>query len=183
MFNRRTALGALIAVPAAGLLRVAPALAAKPEDVFKGKIFITKDRLPTHFASAGAFISAVEKGKIDKVWPKEEKGNDHAVWVLEYIAFFAQPLNDNEINLKFWEVTAGSQTYVAGDQQYTSDRNTRVFAANITVAKPEFEENKRYLMTIDSRGRRIASTLFWLRGKGANYSGKVEFSDEETKGK
>jgi len=24
-------------------------------------------------------------------------------------------------------------------------------------------------------------TTFWLRGKGANYSGKVEFSDDEAK--
>ena len=34
------------------------------------------------------------------------------------------------------------------------------------------------------RGQRIiASTSFWLLGKGANYSGKVEFSDSETKAK
>ena len=29
----------------------------------------------------------------------------------------------------------------------------------------------------------IASTTFWLRGKGPNYSGKVEFTDEEARGK
>jgi hypothetical protein len=139
--------------------------------------------LPSRFSSEGAFVAAVRKGQIDKVWPKEEKGNDEATWVLEYIAFFAKPLNDNELSLKFWEVTGGSQRFVAGDEQYTREKASRIFAANITLAKPEFEQNKKYLMTLESRGRVIASTSFWLRGKGPNYSGKVEFSDEEAKKK
>ena len=42
---------------------------------------------------------------------------------------------------------------------------------------------KHYMMTIESRGRVIATTSFWLLGKGANYSGKVEFSDAEARGK
>jgi hypothetical protein len=41
--------------------------------------------------------------------------------------------------------------------------------------------NKRYMMTVETGRRVIASTMFWLRGKGPNYSGKVEFTDEETK--
>lgn len=155
--------------------------AAKPEDVFKGQIVITKNRLPQKFSSAGAFIEAVKKQKTDKVWPKEQKGNDVAVWNLEYIAFFAQPLNDNEITVKFWEITGGNHRYVAGDEQFTRERGSRFFASNIELAKPEFDVNKRYMMIIESRHRRIAMTTFWLRGKAEEHSGKVEFSDEETK--
>ena len=44
-----------------------PAVAAKPEDVFKGKIIITKNRLPMQFSSAGAFVAALQKGKTDKI--------------------------------------------------------------------------------------------------------------------
>jgi hypothetical protein len=179
MTKRRQVLGLLAGLPLPLLSRAAHA--AKPEDVFKGKIIITKDRLPTRFASPGAFIAAVQKARVDRVWPKEEKGDDHAVWLVEYIAFFAQPLNDNEVNLKFWEVSGGSQRYVAGDEQFTREKGTRIFASNITLAKPEFEQNKRYLMTLESGRRMLANTTFWLRGKGPNYSGKVEFSDEEAK--
>ena len=93
--------------------------AAKPEDVFKGRIIITANRLPTRFASENAFIAALRRENIEKVWPKEEKGNDHAVWKLEYIAFFAKPLNDNEITVKFWEIGLGQQRYVAGAVSYT----------------------------------------------------------------
>jgi hypothetical protein len=34
---------------------------------------------------------------------------------------------------------------------------------------------------VETRSRVIASTSFWLRGKGPNYNGKVEFSDDEAK--
>ncbi len=181
MYERRAVLG-LVPLLLVGRPRLS--LASKPEDVFKGRIIITKDRLPTHFASAAAFVAAVKKAQIDKIWPMDEKKTgDDVTWLVEYIAFFAQPLNDNEVNLKFWEVGGGSQRFVAGDEQYTRDKGTRVFAANIRLGKPEFEENKKYRMTMESGRRIIAETTFWLRAKGPNYSGKVEFSDEEAKKK
>jgi hypothetical protein len=176
-FNR------VVALALGTILLSSGAQAAKPEDVFKGRIVLTNDRLPTRFASQGAFVSAVHRSSIDKVWPTEEKGNDVAVWKLEYIAFFARPLNDNEITVKFWEIGGGSQKFVAGDEQYTRERGSRIFSASITVAKPEFDTNKQYLMTIESGSRVLAQTKFWLRGKGPKYSGKVEFSDEEARQK
>lgn len=159
------------------------AQAAKPEDVFKGRIIITENRLPTRFSSQNAFIQAVHRSATDRVWPAEEKGNDYAVWKFEYIAFFARPLNDNEITVKFWEVTGGVQRFVRGDEQYTRERGSRIFSASITLDKPDFETNKQYLMTIESGTRVLAQTKFWLRGKGPKYSGKVEFTDEEARRK
>jgi hypothetical protein len=159
-----------------------PSDAAKPEDVFKGKIIITKNRLPMRFSSGGAFISAVQKGKIDKIWPTEEKG-EAGKWNIEYIAFFAQPLDDSEIQVNFYDITAGEKKYVAGDPQMTREHGSRIFSANIELSKPDFDVRKHYMMTIESRRRTIATTTFWLLGKGANYSGKVEFSDSEAKAK
>jgi hypothetical protein len=159
----------------------AGAEAAKPEDVFKGRVIITANRLPTRFGSEGAFVTALRNQSIDKVWPVEEKGNDHAKWKIEYIAFFASPLNDNEITVKFWELGAGQQRYVAGDEQYIRQKGSRIFASSIELAKPDFDTNKKYSMTVERGGRVLARTEFWLRGKGPNYSGKVEFTDEEAK--
>jgi hypothetical protein len=159
-----------------------PSEAAKPEDVFKGKIVITKNRLPMKFSSQGAFVSALQKGRIDKIWPSEEKG-DTGKWNIEYIAFFAQPLDDSEIQVKFYDITAGEKKFVAGDPQMTRERGSRIFGASIELAKPEFDVRKHYMMTIESRGRTLATTTFWLLGKGETHSGKVEFSEQEAKAK
>lgn len=159
-----------------------PATAAKPEDVFKGKIIITKNRLPMHFSSQGAFVSALQHGRIDKIWPTEEHGDDKGTWHLEYLAFFARPLDDSEIEVKFYDITQGKK-YVAGDPQYTRERGSRIFGSSIDLTKPDFDVRKHYQMTIESRGQTIATTTFWLLGKGANYSGKVEFSDSEARAK
>jgi hypothetical protein len=155
----------------------------KPEDIFKGKIIITKGRLPMKFASQSAFVSALQSKKTDKILPTEEKGADHGIWDIEYIGFFAQPLNDSEIQIKFYDISDGGKRFVAGDPQYTRERGARVFGSSIQLAKPEFDVRKHYMMTMESRGHVIASTTFWLLGKGASYSGKVEFSDAEAKAK
>ena len=55
--------------------------------------------------------------------------------------------------------------------------------AATATEQPLFDVRKHYQMTIESRGRTLAVTTFWLLGKGAQYSGKVEFSDQEAKGK
>ena len=178
--HKRLGLGICLAFLVLAFAR--PSEAAKPEDVFKGKIIITKNRLPMKFSSQGAFISALQKGKIDKIWPTEEKG-ETGKWNLEYIAFFAQPLDDSEIQVKFYDITSGDKKYIAGDPQMTRERGSRIFGASIELAKPEFDVRKHYMMTIENRGRTLATTTFWLLGKGANYSGKVEFSDSEAKQK
>jgi hypothetical protein len=181
--HKRIAIGTLALLVLALAGAGASWAAAKPEDVFKGKIIITKNRLPLRFSSQGAFISALQKNKTDKLWPTEEKGDDHGIWNVEYIAFFAQPLNDSEIQVKFYDITNGDKKYVAGDPQYTRERGSRIFGSSIQLAKPEFDVRKHYMMTVESHGRVIATTSFWLMGKGANYSGKVEFSDEEARHK
>ena len=178
--KKQLAIGSVVLVV---LALAGAALAAKPEDVFKGKIIITKGRLPMRFSSPGAFVAALQKNKIDKIWPTEEKGPDQGTWNVEYIAFFAQPLNDNEINIKFYDITNGDHKFVASDPQYTRERGSRIFGASIALAKPEFDVRKHYMMNVETRGHVIATTQFWLLGKGANYSGKVEFSDSEAKGR
>jgi len=168
---------------AGGLALEGAAHAAKPEDVFKGKIIITKKRLPMRFSSPGAFVSALQAAKTDKINPTQEKNADEGTWDIEYVAFFAQPLMDSEIQVKFYDITDGSKRYVAGDPQYTREKGSRVFGSSIQLAKPLFDVRKHYQMTIESRGRTLAVTTFWLLGKGAQYSGKVEFSDAEAKAK
>lgn len=179
--NRTLRVG-ILTVFSLAVVGTAAAGGGKPEDVFKGQIVVCKNRLPMKFSSTGAFISAVRGARTDRIWPAEQRGNDVAEWNLEYIAFFAQPLNDFEVKATFYDITPGSGSrMVASDAQMNRERGTRIFSSNLKLSKPEFEVNHRYMMKLSSGGRVVATTNFWLRGKGPNYTGKVEFSDDEAK--
>ena len=162
----------------------ASADARKPEDVFRGEIIILKKPLPLKFKNPEHFIAEVKRNRIDHVWPqdKEEKS-----WKIEYAAFFAQPLNDVQAEVKFFDITnkARKPRFVTSDSQYTSKRGDRVLFNSIIVEKGEelFAVNHKYLMRLESRKKIIASTTFTLRGKGPKYSGKVTFSEEDAKKK
>jgi hypothetical protein len=153
------------------------AVAGTLADKWRGRIFITKERVAID-APAKVLAAAVKKTEISMVWPKEEKGNEHAVWTVSYIAFFAEPLDDYEVALRFWDVTSGPRHYVGSREQFTRNKQTRVISADLTLAKPDFEQNHRYLLAIEKSHRTIASTRFWLRGKAPRYSGRVDFSKD-----
>ena len=51
------------------------------------------------------------------------------------MAFFAQPLNDNEIQVKFFDITGGEKRYVAGDAQYTREKGSRIFGSSIDAGQ------------------------------------------------
>jgi hypothetical protein len=159
-----------------------PAYARKPEDVFAGKIMIMKSRLPEHFRSSDDFVSQVRRASLGSLWA-EKNGSDKGKWKFEYIAFFARPLDDLEVALRFYDVTGGGKRFLAEASTFVQQRGDRMFGSNMVIGPPEFEPNKKILVTMENRNRIIATTTLIIRGDGPKYSGKVEFTDDEASGK
>ena len=160
-------------------LRPSPAHARKPENVFRGQAVVTKKRLKTRYPSGEAFIAALKKNRISKVWPKVQTSDEDIQWTVEYVAFFKRPLNDTEVRIVFYDITGRAKVTVASMHQYTSSRKTRVYFADARLSTPDFQMNHRYEMVLYRRRTKIASAKFWLRAKRDRNSGRVEFSDEE----
>jgi hypothetical protein len=170
------------AVVVAGLALVVAtgvADARKPEDVYAGKIVFMRNRLPEHFRSAEDFISQVKRSSMGTLWP-EKQGGDKGKWKFEYMAFFARPLDDLECQVRFYDVTGGGRQLVSSGSVFMH-RGDRMFGSNWTIGAPEFEPNKRILMTLENRGRVLAAGSLIIRGEGPHFSGKVEFTDEEAR--
>jgi hypothetical protein len=55
----------------------------------------------------------------------------------------------------------------------------------MVLNRPRFDVNRKYNMVVlnPKGGNALASATFWLRGEKERYSGKVTFSDADTKGK
>lgn len=145
--------------------------------VFKGKVIITNKRAPTRYSSENSFIRFLKKNRIKSIWPDKKKKGE---WRFEFLAFFARPLNDLEATVKFYDITEGKK-FIAADTVYT-ERGQRILASSMVLDKPRFSVNRKYMMfVVTARNVVIASTMFWLRGKAEQYSGKVTFTDEETR--
>jgi hypothetical protein len=171
---RLVAFVALVTVPSL-------ADARKPEDVYAGKILFLKQRLPEHFRSSEDMISTLKRASQTTFWP-EKTGDDKGKWRVEIMAFFARPLDDLECLVRFYDITGGSRQLVSSGQVYMH-RGDRMFGSSWKLGAPEFEPNKKILMTLENRGHILASGTLIIRGEGPHYSGKVEFTDEEAKQK
>ena len=173
---------ALVTVPLLLALLADPGWSGgrKVEDVFRGQVIVTTKRAPTRFANASAFVRFLQANKKKDLWPDKNKKDE---WRYEFMAFFARPLNDIEVTIKFFDVT-DAKKFVAADTFYLPERGQRIFASSMTLNKPRFSVNRKYTMSVVSSKQQLqlASATFWLRGEKERYSGKVTFSDDDTKG-
>ncbi len=171
---------------ALSMLLPAVASAKEPADLLGGRIIITgKKRLPLTWKSPTEFAAMVKRSENHVVWPDDKAAKDKK-WSFEYIAFFRRPLEDREITVKIYQVDGGAQRLMPNGvfEQFLRGRNERIFSSSVTLEETnEFEVNKKYLMTIENKRQRLASSTLILRGEGAKFSGKVDFSEEEAKGK
>jgi hypothetical protein len=171
-----------IALVALALVAERPAEAGKkPEDVFGGRVMVSDKPFPLEAKSAGAYITAVKKQSKDRFVEDKEKQQ----WKVYYAAFFKKPLNDLEVKVTIYDVTDGSQRFIDSWEEYLNDRNQRVITGNLKLKRQDgkVNPNSKILIVFEDKSRRIiASAQFYIIGEAKKFSGKVEFSEDETKG-
>jgi len=176
---RRASFAFLVAtVLLSGSLAVAKGKGPVPEDYLKGRIIISDKALPTSWTSVGSFVSTVKGMNKATLWYDKKTGK----LTIQYAAFFAKPVNDVQVNLVLYDITNGAHTQKVSTENFMQ-RGDRVLFNSVVFDKEDIEGNKKYMMTIEDRRQIIASGTFILREVGPNYSGKVTFTDEDTKPK
>jgi hypothetical protein len=148
-------------------------------DLLKGKVIVMAKRPPDKINSPQGFVRALRVNQKLHIWPDKDHKKE---WRYEFMAFFAKPLNDNEVTIKFYDVTEGKR-FVMADTFYLN-KGDRLFASNMVLKKNPFEVDRKYEMSIlTARGALLAATNLWLRGEREHYSGKVTFTDDEARSK
>jgi hypothetical protein len=155
---------------------VAMAKGPAPEDLLKGRIIISDKRLPTSWNSPSSYVAQLKGLNKGTLWYDKKSGK----LTVQYAAFFAHPVNDVQVMLTLTDITNGAHQQKATTEQFLT-RGDRVIFNSVEFDKDDIEGNKKYLMTIATRGQVIAAGTFILRMEGPHYSGKVDFTDEETK--
>ncbi len=157
-------------------IAVAFAKGPVPEDYLKGRIIISDKRLPTNWTSVGSYVSTMKGLNKGTLWYDKKTGK----LTIQYAAFFAVPVNDVQVMMYLYDITNGAHQQKASTEQFMN-KGDRVLFNSVEFDKEDIEGNKKYLLTLTTRGRVIASGTFILREEGPHYSGKVTFTDDETK--
>ena len=149
-----------------------------PEDSLKGQIIISDRKIPSSWSSVSSYVSQLKGMKKETFWYDKKTGKV----TLQYAAFFAQPVNDVQVDFQIYDVTGGLHQQKITSEAFMN-RGDRVLFNSVELNKEDFEGNRKYQMAIAYKHRVIASGRFTLRMEGPHYSGKVDFTDAETKEK
>lgn len=147
-----------------------------PEDYLKGRIIISDRSFPMSWTSVSSYVSTIKNMNKGTLWYDKKTGKV----TLQYAAFFSQPVNDVQVMLNLIDITGGAHTQKVQTEQFMQ-QGKRVLFNSVVFDKEDIEGNKKYMLTITDRGRMIASGTFILREEGPHYSGKVTFTDDDTK--
>jgi hypothetical protein len=149
-----------------------------PEDFLKGRVIMSDKPLPMNWNSVGSYVAQLKSLNKSTLWYDKKTGKV----TVQYAAFFAQPINDVQVDLVIYDVTNGAHSQKISTETFLN-RGDRVQFNSVTLDKQDLEGNRKYLFAVEYRHRLIASNVFTLRMENEHYSGKVSFSDEETKEK
>jgi hypothetical protein len=161
------------------LLGARTALAENPNQAFAGRIMMSSKRFPLQAKSPSAYTAAIRKQSQTSFL----EAKDSHSWKIYFAGFLKAPLNDLEYVIKVYELTGKAQQLLVSFDQFTSERGQQTIVSNMTLEKKQVGVNKELMMTMENKGKVLASTRFKILGEGEHYSGKVDFSEDEASGK
>lgn len=160
------------------LLLASPAAAEKPNAAFAGRIMLSEKRFPASAKSLAAFNAQVTKQSKTSFFEDKEKK-----WKIHFAGFLKAPLNDVEYVVKLYELTGKGQQLLTSFEQFTDSRGQASLLSSMTLERKTIGANKELMITIENKGKVLASTKFKLLGAQEKFTGKVDFSEEEAAGK
>jgi hypothetical protein len=155
-------------------------VAENPNQAFAGRIMMSSKRFPLQARSPSAYTAAIRKQAQTAFLEAKDTHN----WKIYFAGFLKTPLNDLEYVIKIYDVTGKSQQLLVSFDQFTSERGQQTIVSNMTLEKKLIGVNKELLMTMENKGKILASSSrFKIVGEGDRFTGKVDFSEDEANGK
>lgn len=156
-----------------------PAAAEKPNRTFAGKIMLSDKRFPSQAKSLAEFNAKIRK--LSKTSFQEDR--EKKQWKIHFAGFLRAPLNDLEYLVKVYDLSTGRQQLLLTFEQFTHERGQTALISNMTLERKHVGVNKQLLITMEHKGKVLASNRFKILGEGERFTGKVDFSEEEAAGK
>lgn len=142
---------------------------------FDGKIITAKKRIPLNAKSKRAYFAKLRKVRSENFQENKEKKQ----WKIYFAAFFKRPLNDLEVTIKLYDITGRQRQLKSSFEQFLGGRGQQSVISSIKLEREQFGVNRHILMTVENRGRVLASGKFKILGEVERFSGKVDFTEDE----
>jgi hypothetical protein len=108
-----------------------------------------------------------------------QEDKDKKQWKVHFAGFLRAPLNDLEYVVKIYEMSGGRQQLLLTFEQFTHERGQAALISNMTLERKHVGVNKELMITMENKGKVLASNRFKILGQGEKFTGKVDFSEEE----
>lgn len=161
-----------------------------PEDILAGQLIVSDSRFPSSWTSAASFADACKKKRKEKLHfaKKTESGKStYPAVQIYYAAFFSKPVNDVEVRFVLYDITNGGKAKKGSWEAFLNKKGDRVLFNSVELDKEDLfgddTADRKYLFAIEWRGETLAKSQLILTAEKHNFSGKVEFSDDDTKKK
>jgi hypothetical protein len=156
------------------LVLVGIAHAEPPDRVFAGSIVVSAKAFAPAAKTDAETVAAIRK-QAATTFTEDKK--DHT-WTLFLVGYFKQPVDDMEYVLKVRDLSNKSQIVMSSDK-YLSARGLRSASTKLVLDKDKVGVNKELLVTMESKGKLLATTRIQITGEGEHFTGKVDFSGDD----
>ncbi len=161
------------------LIAFASVAHADPNKVFAGRIMMSDKRFPLQAKSASAYTAKIRSQSKTNFYENKESKS----WRIHFIGFLKSPLNDVEYLVKIYDVSTRPQMLLSTFEQFTDSRGQKTLTSSVVLERRQFGVNKELLVTMESKGKVLASGRLKILGEGEKFTGKVDFSEDEAGGK
>ncbi len=176
---RIMARAASLLIIAGAIIFFVPTALANVANRYAGKVLLFKRRPPSTWRTASIFHQFVRNHRVNRI-----RAGDDGNWRFEYMAFFRRPINDREVQVLFYDANSRNERYINSYSLYLQDRQQRIVGGTARLERPDFRPNRYYRIVVTSRRRTVARlNRFVLIGDEEERSGRVDFSDEDTRGR
>ncbi|MFN0253245.1 MAG: hypothetical protein ACKV2T_40620 [Kofleriaceae bacterium] len=168
-----------VAIVLAVLMAFTSVAGANPNKVFGGRIMMSDKRFPLQAKSAAAYTAKIRSQSKTNFYENKEAKS----WKIHFIGFLKSPLNDLEYLVKIYDISGRQQMLLSTFEQFTDSRGQNTLTSSVVLERKQFGVNKHLMVTMESKGRVLATGRLKILGEGDKFTGKVDFSDEEAAGK
>lgn len=164
----------------AALLLAAPT-PAEGQRGLTARVFLTQRQLPKQGSEAG-LLGFLRRNSTKRLSESTEATLNERKWTAEMITSFSRPVDDLEFHVALYDITDGNEGHFLEDMStYVNDRSQKTFVTRLRLRRPRFRPNRRMEGRVVVRRQQVGAFRFELIGEEEQRSGRVDFSDEDTR--